>query len=148
MKTNRNRIEISGYLHPDKKVAEAKAVEIIAERNKKITEAKKEWLEALSSVKEIESNLKVKVKRIAELDGQLMNLPPEEKENSKIPEDILALDKDIDPLKRELANAQKLAEAARLIKVKKIRKLNIKAYQLKPVKCIGKRGSNWIFVSE
>lgn len=140
----RNRIEISGFLYKDKKVAESKASEVIITREKKIADAKKEWLQALKTVEEAESGLKKEEKKLEDFRKQFET----EEDKEKLASGSDPLEKIIIEKQGNFVKAKEAAEAERLIKVNKIRKINIKAYQLKAVECIGKRGGNWIFISK
>lgn len=137
---NRNRIEISGFKF-GKKEAESEAEKIINDRKNKIAEAKKEWLESLKPLKAEEEKLLKKIKEYQDLQGDTSG-------DVKIANAIKDIEAEIKEFKFSIGKYADEAEAKRLIKVKRIRKLNIKAYQILPVKCIGKRGANWIFMSE
>jgi uncharacterized protein involved in exopolysaccharide biosynthesis len=162
----RNRIEVSGYKFVDKKVAESESERIINDRKNRIAAAKKTWKDAVDitatqqeNVKGTESSIVSLTKQIEEKNAKLEELRSQETPDNKAIEVLnIELAKNSSGLKshkfnlteqkKQLSELQSKAETERQIKVKKIKKLNIRAYQLLPVKSIGKRGSNWIFESE
>jgi len=136
----RNRLEISGFKF-GKKEAESEAEKIISERKSKIAEAKKEWLEAVKPLREAEEKL-------AKTESEYNKLKDDTSGEADVANAISDLETEIGELISEIAKIREYTESKRLIKVNRIKKLNIKAYQILPVKCVGKHGGNWVFESE